>query len=231
MKVFAISDLHLSFSSDKPMDIFGSSWENYTELIIKNWNAVVSDEDIVLLAGDLSWAMTLDEAVPDINFVASQKGKKVIVRGNHDYWWKSVSRLRDTLPQGFYALQNDCLKIGGYVICGTRGWTCPDGGALSQEDNKIYLREAQRLKLSLECAAKIRQPSDKLICMMHFPPFNAKREPSLFTDLIREFKADCVVYGHLHGKDCRADKIVRISGIPYYITSCDIVGNTLVRLY
>lgn len=231
MKVFAISDLHLSFSADKPMDIFGKSWENYTDIIAKNWANAVKEEDIVLLPGDLSWAMTLENALIDINYIASFPGKKVIIRGNHDYWWKSVSRLRDALPPNLYAVQNDCIKIGDYIICGTRGWTCPDG-VQQNEDKKIYLREAERLKLSLNKASEMRiNNNDKVICMMHFPPFNAKREPSLFTDLITEAKVNAVVYGHLHGKECRADKVVKIAGIPYYLTSCDIISNTLVQIY
>ena len=230
MKVFAISDLHLSFSSDKPMDIFGESWENYIDIIAENWSKTVSNDDIVLLAGDLSWAMTLENAMVDINYISSFKGKKIIIKGNHDYWWNSISRLREALPDNFYAIQNDCIRMGDYLFCGTRGWTCPDGDNLSEEDKKIFNREVQRLKLSLNNMTKMRKDNDKVICLMHYPPFNFKRQISLFTELITEYKIDSVVYGHLHGKDCRADKIVKIGGIPYYLTSCDLIKNNIVRI-
>lgn len=231
MKIFAISDLHLSFCGDKPMEIFGKAWENYTEKIKENWESRVNDEDIVLIAGDLSWAMTLENALTDINFLKGLKGKKVLIRGNHDYWWKSISRIRESLPAGFYAVQNDCIRLENYLICGTRGWTCPDGDNLSAEDKKIYLRETERLKLSFLNAQRMKKPGDTVICMMHFPPFNTRREPSEFTEIINANNADCVVYGHLHGKDCRADKMVKINSIPYYLTSCDLAENKLVRLY
>lgn len=230
LKVFAISDLHLSFSGDKPMDIFGKAWENYIDKIIENWNNLVSDEDIVLLAGDLSWAMTLENALIDIDFLKNLKGYKVIIRGNHDYWWKSISRIRENFPHKFYAVQNDCIRIEKYLICGTRGWTCPDGDNLTSDDKKIYLREAERLKLSFKQVERMRKQDDTIICMMHYPPFNTKHEPSDYTDIISQNNVDFVIYGHLHGKDCRADKIVKISGIPYYLTSCDLVENKLIRI-
>ncbi len=230
MKIFAISDLHLSFSTDKPMEIFGKAWENYVEIVTENWKAKVGEDDAVLLAGDLSWAMKLEDALADINFIGGLPGHKVIIKGNHDFWWNSISRLREALPPKFFAIQNDSIRIGDFLICGTRGWTVPEAEA-QEEDKKIYAREVLRLKLSLEHMRAQRKEGDKVICMMHFPPFNSRREPSEFTELIYEHKVDCVIYGHLHGKDCRADKKMIISGIPYYLTSVDLVGNELVRIY
>lgn len=230
MNVYAISDLHLSFDADKPMDIFGASWADYTEAIKQDWLSKVKEDDIVLLSGDLSWAMTLDEALKDIDFVASLTGNKVIIKGNHDYWWKSISRLRDILPKNFYALQNDCVKIGKFVICGSRGWTCPEGNNLSPQDEKIYNREALRLEMSLKGLEKLKEDGDTAIAMMHFPPFNSKRESSLFTELFKKYAVNCVVYGHLHGSASRTDKVVIMDGIRYYLTSCDIVGNKLVKI-
>ena len=230
MKIFAISDLHLSFSTDKPMEIFGKAWENYVEIVAENWKAKVGEDDAVLLAGDLSWAMKLEDALADINFIGGLPGHKVIIKGNHDFWWNSISRLREALPPKFFAIQNDSIRIGDFLICGTRGWTVPEAEA-QEEDKKIYAREVLRLKLSLEHMRAQRKEGDKVICMMHFPPFNSRREPSEFTELIYENKVDCVIYGHLHGKDCRADKKMIISGIPYYLTSVDLVGNELVRIY
>lgn len=231
MKVFAISDLHLSTSNPKPMNIFGSGWDNYFDEICDDWNEKVSPDDIVLLPGDFSWGMRMDDALADFALVAKLPGRKVILRGNHDYWWNTLSQVRSALPQGFYALQNDCFRFDNVLICGTRGWVCPDGNNLSAEDKKIYLRETERLKLSIAAMQKMRQPTDKVIAIMHFPPFNGRYEES---DFVRQFVAadvPTVVYGHLHGKDCRATLDMNKFGIKFLLTSCDLVGNRLVTVY
>ncbi len=230
MKVFAISDLHLSTVAEKPMDIFGKTWENYFEEICDDWNTKVGSDDLVLLPGDFSWAMRMEEALPDFEAVAKLPGKKVILRGNHDYWWNTISQVRLMLPSGFYALQNDCLRFGDVLVCGTRGWVCPDGDNLSADDKRIYLRETERLKLSLAAMTKQRRAEDRVIAIMHYPPFNGKYEDS---DFIRQFVAadvPTVVYGHLHGKDCRANLRMNKFGIEFYLTSCDLVGNKLTEI-
>ncbi len=230
MKVFAISDLHLSSVVEKPMDIFGKSWENYFEIICRDWRDKVSDEDLVLLPGDFSWAMRIDEALPDFALVAELPGKKVILRGNHDYWWNTLSQVRSALPPRFYALQNDCFRFDNVLICGTRGWLCPDGDNLSQEDKRIYLRENERLKLSLAAMQKMRVDGDKVIAIMHFPPFNGRYEDSDFIHQLVAADVNTVVYGHLHGKDCRAELHMKKFGMDLYLTSCDLVGNKLTRI-
>ena len=230
MKVYAISDLHLSNAVNKPMEIFGAKWENYLEKIEKEINLKMSNDDILLLCGDLSWALKLTDAICDIEYISKFKGKKVIIKGNHDYWWQSISKVRETLPESVFAIQNDVLKFGDIIICGTRGWTCPENGTLSPDDQKIYLREGERLKLSLEKMRQIRQVNDKVICIMHFPPFNAKRQSSIFTEILSEYKVDAVVYGHLHGKDCRADLKIKLNDTIYYLTSCDLTDNTLTEI-
>ena len=231
MKVFAISDLHLSFSGAKPMDIFGPAWEDYLDNIEKEIEEKVSNDDLLLLAGDLSWALKLEEAMADINYISKFKGKKVIIKGNHDYWWQSITKVRENLPNDVFALQNDVLRFDNFLICGTRGWSCPENNAFSNEDRKLYNRESERLKLSLFAMEKVRLETDKVICLMHFPPFNAKRQPSLFSEQIEKHKIDAVVYGHLHGKDCRADLCIKLNGISYYLTSCDLVKNKLTRIF
>lgn len=230
MKVFAISDLHLSTVCNKPMDVFGKSWENYFEQICDDWTTKVGEQDLVLLAGDFSWAMRMEEALPDFAVVDKLPGTKVILRGNHDYWWNTISQVRNTIPHNFYALQNDCLRFGDVLICGTRGWVCPDGDNLNAEDKKIFLREIERLKLSLSAMQQQRKPTDKVIAMMHFPPFNARYEDSPFVNLFVANNVDTVVYGHLHGKDCRANLRLNKFGIDFYLTSCDLVENKLVEI-
>ena len=230
MKVFAISDLHLSTNCQKPMDIFGKSWVNYFELICADWKAKVSQDDVVLLPGDFSWAMRMEDAMADFELVAQLPGKKVILRGNHDYWWNTLSQVRNAIPKDFFALQNDCLRFGDVLICGTRGWVCPDGDNLNAEDKKIYLREVERLKLSIASMQKQRQPEDKVIAIMHYPPFNGRYEDSDFVKQFVQADIKTVVYGHLHGKDCRSNLYMKKFGIDFYLTSCDLVGNVLTEI-
>ena len=231
MKIFAISDLHLSINTNKPMNIFGPVWENHWEAISKDWLEKVTDDDIVLIAGDISWGMKLDEAIEDIKEIAKLPGKKIFTRGNHDYWWQGISAIRSVLPQNCYALQNDAIKFDDYIICGTRGWTVPEANEQTDEDKKIFDREQIRLELSLKDAVAKRQENDKLICMIHYPPFNSKLEDSPFTILMEKYKVDKVIYGHLHGKGGRTLIETNKNGIDYYLTSCDKVFNKLVLIY
>lgn len=225
MSVFAISDFHLSINCPKPMDIFGGAWVNYLEEIQENWDKMIGDDDIVLLSGDTSWAMTLSEVMPDLEFLSRFKGHKVLIRGNHDYWWQSIGALRKVLPDKLYALQNDAIRLNSTVIAGSRLWTTPEGAAQTDEDKKIYERELLRLEMSLVDMDKKRQAGDRAVVMTHYPPFNSSLSPSRVTALISKYAPDAVVYGHLHGKNSRVSNCVRIDNIPYYLTSCDLVAN------
>ncbi len=230
MNIYSLSDLHLSFNCLKPMNIFGSVWDNYLDEV-KSECDKLGDEDILLIAGDISWAMTLDEAKPDLDFIGSIKGKKVLIRGNHDYWWKSISAVRGILPSGVYAIQNDCLRIGNILITGSRGWGTPEVGCtLTKEDRKIYDREIVRFGIGLEAASKQRADGDKLIVMSHYPPFNSTMSPTPFTELFCRYNVDAVVYGHLHGAGVKLCKKVTVGGIPYFLTSCDLVRNKPVLI-
>lgn len=230
MKIFAISDLHISTNTNKPMDVFGGNWVGYLEKIYADWESKVSDDDLVLIAGDISWAMSIDDAVKDISTFAALKGKKIIIKGNHDYWWSGIGKVRDSLPESVYALQNDSVKIGDVVICGSRGWTVPGAPDFTEQDMKLYKRETERLRLSLFSAKKLAENGEKIIAMIHYPPFNVRRESSAYTDVFEEFGVDSVIYGHLHGKDVRADKFLIKNGIKYYLTSCDLVDNKLTEI-
>lgn len=230
MKIFAISDLHMSISCDKPMNVFGGNWDNHMQKIQSDWQAKVSDEDLVLIPGDISWAMNLNEALLDLDSIKALPGKKIMIKGNHDYWWSSLSRLKEGLPEGFYALQNDAVRFDGVCICGSRGWLVPGFAEFKEHDNKLYLREAERLKLSLFAASKIKQDGDKLICMTHFPPFNFKKEDNLFTQIFEKNRVDKVVYGHLHGA-VRWDLLTYKNDIQYYLTSCDKTDFKLTQIF
>ena len=131
------------------MDIFGGNWINYMEKIRADWQEKVTDDDIVLIGGDISWAMNIEDAKKDIDSLKDLKGKKVLIKGNHDYWWSGIGKVRDILPPDFYALQNDSIRFDGVVICGSRCWSVPGSPDFNEQDKKIYLREIERLKLSL----------------------------------------------------------------------------------
>ena len=224
--IYAISDLHLGTCVDKPMDVFGKKWEGHFDKIKQDWIQKVGEDDVVLLAGDFSWAMTLEEVKSDLSEIARLPGKKVLLKGNHDYWWQSLSKVRGVLPDGVYALQNDVLRIGDYLFCGSRGWIFEKQ---SEEDKKIYDREVIRLELSLSAMSKVRKEGDIVIGLTHFPPFDVSLESTRVTELFAKYGVEKVVYGHLHG-NVYAKKKVFLTGTTYYLTSCDLVDFALVRV-
>lgn len=223
MRVFAIGDPHLSFAKPKPMSIFGSQWDHHEERLQESWKQTVREEDVVLIPGDISWAMHMEDAIPDLEFLAQCPGKKVILRGNHDYWWDSVSKVRAILPPNMYAIQNDCLRIDRLLVAGTRGWTCPGSSVFNEErDRKIYEREVGRLALSLQAM----KPNENDVCigMLHYPPINEHHQPSGFSEQFANSSAKIVVYGHLHGKSCQAAFEEERNGQLYRLVSCDYLN-------
>lgn len=231
MKIFAISDLHLSINNPKPMNIFGEVWDYYIDDIFEDWKEKVNQEDIVLLAGDFSWAMKLEDTKKDFELLKNLPGKKIIIRGNHDYWWKGISSVRNFIPEGFYAIQNDAIKFENIIICGTRGWTVPEEGQeQTAEDKKIFDREIIRLEMALVEANKLKtSEDDKIVVMIHYPPCNFKRDDSEYTKLLEKYNVSAVVYGHLHGYK-KASLYFKKNNIDYYLTSCDMVGNRLTEI-
>ncbi len=230
MQIYSISDLHLDIHNTKPMDIFGPVWKNYLDKIIDSWNEQVTDEDVVILAGDYSWAMKLEEVEPDFEFLNNLKGTKIIIRGNHDYWWSSLTKVREKLPPKTYALQNDAIKINNIIFCGNRGWMIPEGKQNTQENQKIYAREVIRLELSLKAAKKLQTNGEKIVFVTHYPPFNNNREPSEYTRMLEEYGVSTVVFGHLHGYVNPKMLYNEINGVKYYLTSCDAVKNKLIKI-
>ena len=231
MKVWAISDLHLDTTTDKPMDRFGDEWIGYKEKFQEDWKTNVAEEDLVLLGGDISWAINIEEAKPDYEILRKLPGTKIVVKGNHDLYWSSLTKIQQAIPD-FIFLQYNSVKIGQYIICGTRGWTYPvEGSETYEQDKKLYTREMNRLKMSLDAMMKLRQDGDIVIGMVHFPPFNAQYEDSDTSKMFAEYKVDKVIYGHLHGNQVRSEKVVYKDGIPYYLTSADLVDFKMTRLY
>ncbi len=227
MAIWALGDLHLSHAQPKPMDIFGEAWANHTGKIAANWRRVVGEEDLVIIPGDISWAMDLAGAQADLDWLAALPGVKLLIRGNHDYWWSSIGKVRAALPPGLVALQNDHFVFGKWAVCGTRGWLCPgDEGFGGEHDEKIYRRELGRLQLSLESAVKAGQM--RLIAALHYPPFERRTDPSGFTELLERYGVKHCVFGHIH--DPGREKLFQgeRGGVVYHFVASDGVDFTPV---
>lgn len=221
MALYAISDLHLSLSGDKPMDVFSEEWKNHDVRIRENWLKKVKEEDTVLLAGDLSWSMKLQGGKEELDFVAELPGRKIIIKGNHDYWWGSISKL-NSMYDNMDFIQNNFFVYEDYAICGTRGWVIPGSSLFGETDEKIYRREILRLRLSLDAAKK--KGFQKFIVMIHYPPVNETFKDSEFTDIFEEYGVEKVIYGHLHGKSLQRVMTGERKGVEYILTSCDYIG-------
>ncbi|MDO4543830.1 MAG: metallophosphoesterase [Clostridia bacterium] len=222
MRVFAIADLHLSLSDkNKAMDKFGRLWENHTERLYEAWQDTVAEGDLVLVAGDISWAMYFEDAEADLNFIHSLKGTKVLLRGNHDFWWPSYRKLCAALPPSIHAIQNNALRFSDVSVCGSRGWTTPESSNYKASvDEKLFLRECIRLKLSASCLS----PDTQNLAMLHYPPFSEKGQPSGFVDILEEAGVSEVVYGHLHGR-VQGDALTsERNGINYHLVAADYLS-------
>ena len=229
MSVFAIGDLHLPGHSQKPMDVFGSHWDRHFETISENWRRLIAPEDIVLIPGDISWAMQLQEAQEDLDAIAQLPGRKLLLRGNHDYWWSSLSKLRAALPSGMQVIQNDAVLLDGHVFCGTRGWTFPTPQQnLGEQDEKVYQRELLRLKMSLDQAVKL--GGKDITVMLHFPPLFADGVGTAFTEILKAYPVRSVVYGHLHGAGLNGAIRGQRGSVYYHQVSCDGLGFKLYLL-
>lgn len=227
MPIYAIADLHLSLASDKPMDVFGEAWRGHMEKMERNWREVVSENDLVLVPGDISWAMQLSAALPDLSFIGRLPGRKILLKGNHDYWWSAIGRVRAALPDGMRALQNDSFVEQGVGICGSRGWLCPGSSNFTPDDEKIYLRELDRLSLSLRSLPQV----ETKIAMLHFPPFSDKDRASGFTERLEDAGVQVAVYGHLHGEANRYAFEGEKNGVFYYCVAADKLDFTPKRIY
>ena len=219
MSLFAIADLHLSLAREKKMDIFGENWKDHDIKIEQNWRASVSCDDTVILGGDISWAMRLDEAVVDLDFIDKLPGRKIIHSGNHDYWWDSTSKLNGMF-ESISFLKNNFFAYEDYAICGSRGWLCPNDSHFTTHDEKIYKREVLRCGLSFDKA--VQSGYNKFIFTLHYPPTNDKKEKSGFIEIVEKYKPQAVLYGHLHGENSfNASIMGTASGIEYKLTSAD----------
>lgn len=233
MAIYAISDLHLALSVDKPMDIFGTRWQGYMEKLKTEWEQTVSEDDYVVIPGDVSWATYTGDSVADFRFIDALPGRKIISKGNHDYWWTTLSKLNLFLAENNFSsiqfMHNNSFRIDNAVLCGTRGWNCPGDDGFGAEDMKIYKRELQRLELSLKSAAVQRdcaldENSAPLVAALHFPPFNSKKEPGEFVDILVRYHVDICIYGHLHGEGAKNAVQGIVKGVDFRMVSADYLG-------
>ncbi|MBR5741123.1 MAG: metallophosphoesterase [Firmicutes bacterium] len=222
MSIFAIADPHLSIAVDKPMDLFGGNWERHTERLAENWRAVVEPEDTVLVGGDLSWGLTFEEAKPDLDFLHELPGRKILFKGNHDLWWRGITRL-NRLYDDMVFVQNTAVAVEDVVVAGTRGWNVPGSADWEPHDEKIYVREVQRLEMSLKAARRLSDA--QIIVQLHFPPFSEQNAPTGFTELCEAYGVSTVLYGHVHGGAAQS-RLFRgeRNGITYYNVACDYLN-------
>jgi predicted phosphohydrolase len=228
MSIYAIADLHLSLSGEKPMDIYGGEWTDHVKKTEANWRSAINEEDTVIIAGDSSWALRQNDATIDLMWIAALPGRKVLIKGNHDLWWASVSRLNALDPSMFF-LQNTHYEAEGVAICGSRGWICPGDAYFRADDERIYERELRRFETSLASARNA--GLGRIIAVLHYPPTNEQKEASGFVKLVREYGAERVLYGHLHGSDTFGRSIRGYHyGAEYSLISLDYLHCAPLRI-
>lgn len=206
MSVYVISDLHLSTNADKSMEVFGPRWQNYTQRLERSWRALIEPNDCVVIPGDISWGLTLEDAIPDLKFLDSLPGRKIIGKGNHDFWWQTLTKINKAFADNEITtidiLYNNSMLVEDMIICGTRGWYNGDRNvALNDTDNKkIINREAIRLRLSLQSAVKLRGDSNiPIMVFLHFPPVWGELVCREILDVLHEFEIKRCYFGHIHG--------------------------------
>lgn len=222
MALYAIGDTHLSLGSDKPMDVFGGGWAGYVDKLREGF-ARVQPEDTVVLCGDLSWGMSLEEAREDFAFLNALPGRKLLVKGNHDYWWTTAAKMEHFFgSNGFDTLQilhNNCHEYGDIALCGTRGWFFEENA--SDQNAKVFHREVMRLEASLKAAGE----KEKL-CFLHYPPLYQGYECPEIVALLEQYGVKACYYGHLHGGSHRLAREGRIGGVDYFLVSADYLRFT-----
>ena len=229
MAIYAISDLHLSFNTDKPMDIFG--WNDYENKIKEDWNKKVKEEDLVLLPGDFSWELKLENTYKDFSYLSKLPGKKVLLKGNHDFWWTTLKSMRDFLNRNNFEnidfIYNNSYEYEGKIIAGTRGWNLLTE---TEEDKKIKDRELLRLENSIRNGIESFGSDKEIIVCLHYPPILKENTKNEFTAILEKYNVKKCIYGHLHGKS-QINAVEGIfNGIEYIMVSCDYTGFKLKEI-
>lgn len=229
MSIFAIADLHLSgHPPTKPMDRFSSAWTNHWEKIRTNWQAIVAADDTVLIAGDTSWALKWQDAIYDLASIAQLPGRKVIARGNHDYWWSTVSKMNRDMEGAFFFLHNNYCLAEDWAICGSRGWITADDPLFRPEDAVIYQHEVSRIRTSLTAARN--DGHQKILLMLHYPPVYQLDNNNGFTELISEFSVEYCVFGHIHGDGAHMAPQGDLKGAACHLVACDALDFAIKKI-
>ena len=230
MALYVIGDTHFSEGCNKPMDIFGGAWTGYRDKLVESLS-VLQPGDVLVLAGDFSWGMSLQEALPDFRLLDSFPGKKLLLKGNHDYWWETVSKMKRFFAENAIEtidfLHNSCYFYNGTALCGTRGWFY-DKNDPAAGDDKIFKRELIRLEASLKAA--VDQSAEEIDCFLHYPPVFAGMEVPQITEILSRYPVKRVFYGHLHGDSLRGAFSGVRNGIYYAVVSADALGFRPVKI-
>lgn len=222
MSLFAIADLHLSLGTDKPMDVF-KGWDNYVDRLTDNWKKIITDDDTVVIAGDISWAMKLNDTIKDFDYINNLPGKKIFLKGNHDYWWETCNKMNKFLEESKFnsinILFNNSYICDEFAICGTRGWIID---AESDEDKKILIREVGRLKASLESA---KNSGKEPVVFLHYPPLYGGAVCEDIISVLKQYNVKKCYYGHIHGAAMiRGSYNGEYEGINFKLISCDALS-------
>ena len=230
MAIYVIADLHLSFSQDKPMSIFGENWEGHSEKNKNNWISKVKPEDTVVLPGDFSWAMYLQDTYKDFEYLNSLPGKKLLLKGNHDYWWTTVTNMRNFLEENKFKnidfIYNNSYLVENKILTGTRGWNLLD----TENSSKMIKRESIRLQLAIEDGIKKYGDDKEIIVFMHYPPISNTNKKSDFLKILKQYDIKRCYYGHLHGKSHQDAVEGIVDGIEFKLISADYLNFDVIKV-
>ena len=230
MAIYVIADLHLSFSQDKPMSIFGENWEGHSEKIKNNWISKVKPEDTVVLPGDFSWAMYLQDTYKDFEYLNSLPGKKLLLKGNHDYWWTTVTNMRNFLEENKFKnidfIYNNSYLVENKILTGTRGWNLLD----TENSSKMIKRESIRLQLAIEDGIKKYGDDKEIIVFMHYPPISNTNKKSEFLKILKQYDIKRCYDGHLHGKSHQDAVEGIVDGIEFKLISADYLNFDVIKV-
>ena len=232
MSLFVISDLHLDvLTNEKSMEVFGDKWKNYTQRLQKNWSAVVSDNDTVIIPGDISWALTLEDSIHDLKWINDLPGRKILMKGNHDFWWSTIKKMNtffdannlDTLK----VLYNDAIEVEDYILAGSRGWfvdkSTQPHGSVNADYDKVINREKIRLRMSLDEAKRLQSELHKeILVFFHFPPVWNDFVCEELISILKEYEIKRAYFGHIHGV-YSVSSLFEYEGIKFKMISADFV--------
>ena len=235
MSIWTIAELHLSFCVDKPMNIFGDNWDNYEEKLKQDWLSKVKEEDTIILGGDFSWGTYLEETIADFKFINDLPGTKILLKGNHDYWWQTVKSMDNFLKENsfekIYFLYNNSYLVENKIIVGTRGWSLNFD---EPDTEKLYNRELIRLELSIKDGVNKFGEDKEMICFMHYPPITrnmiSNNVKSKYIDLLKQYNISKLFYGHLHGASHKDAVEGEIDGVNIKLVSSDYLKFSLFNI-